>query len=266
MRPLGCTAKGRQFFDDRFLDSSIFILGQNLAERMLSQRKLMKGLVGMRTIRVTGKGMIKVKPDMMRITITLRGTYPEYRQALYESSEMTENLKRRLSAFHFGPSDLKTVSFDINTQYQNYKKGDEYLQRFIGYRFEHVLKVEFDADNARLGRVLYALARDDEKPEIKISYTVKDREAAKDVLLGKAVQDAQAKAAILTQAAGVALRDIQSIDYSWGEINFDCSPMHGTFALEDKLMPKAELSSYDLDLEPDDIEVADTVTVIWEIL
>lgn len=46
-----------------FLDSSIFILGQNLAERMLSQRKLMKRLVGMRTIRVTGKGMIKVKPD-----------------------------------------------------------------------------------------------------------------------------------------------------------------------------------------------------------
>lgn len=29
----------------------------------------------MRTIRVTGKGQIKVKPDMTRITITLEGMY-----------------------------------------------------------------------------------------------------------------------------------------------------------------------------------------------
>ena len=58
---------------------------------------------------------------MTRIVMTLRGTYPEYRQALYKSSEMTENLKQLLSVFHFEPGDLKTVSFDINTQYQSYK-------------------------------------------------------------------------------------------------------------------------------------------------
>ena len=33
----------------------------------------------MRTIRVTGKGMIKVHPDMTRITMTLEGVYPAYR-------------------------------------------------------------------------------------------------------------------------------------------------------------------------------------------
>jgi hypothetical protein len=32
----------------------------------------------MRTIRVTGKGQIKVHPDMTRITMTLEGIYPEY--------------------------------------------------------------------------------------------------------------------------------------------------------------------------------------------
>lgn len=202
---------------------------------------------------------------MTRIVMTLRGTYPEYRQALYKSSEMTENLKQLLSVFHFEPGDLKTVSFDINTQYQSYKKGDEYLQRFVGYRFEHVLKVEFDSDNARLGRVLYALAHDEAKPEIQISYTVKDPEAAKNELLGKAIQDAKVKAEVLTQAAGVALRDIQNIDYSWDEINFEYRPFQGSFAQEERLMPDAVPSSYDLNLEPDDIEVTDTVTVIWEI-
>ena len=31
-----------------------------------------------RTIRITGKGQLKVKPDTTRITITLEGVYPEY--------------------------------------------------------------------------------------------------------------------------------------------------------------------------------------------
>lgn len=34
----------------------------------------------MRTIRVTGKGQIKVKPDTTRITMSLEGIYPEYRE------------------------------------------------------------------------------------------------------------------------------------------------------------------------------------------
>ena len=86
----------------------------------------------MRIIRVTGKGMIKVKPDMMRITLTLRGLQPEYQRALYQSSAMTDRLKQVLSTFDFKPSDLKTLRFDISAQYQRYKAGDEYRQQFQG--------------------------------------------------------------------------------------------------------------------------------------
>ena len=39
-------------------------------------------MINMRTIRVTGKGQIKVKPDTTRITMTLEGTYPDYGEAL----------------------------------------------------------------------------------------------------------------------------------------------------------------------------------------
>ena len=69
---------------------------------------------------------------------------------------------------------------------------------------------------------------------------------------------------VLTQAACVALKDIQSIDYSWGEIYFEYSPMRGAMLMECCEAPMAA-KSYDLDIEPDDLEVTDTVTVIWEI-
>ena len=55
----------------------------------------------MRTIRVTGKGQIKVKPDITRITMTLTGAFKEYGETLRHSSEDTEALKDVLSAFGF---------------------------------------------------------------------------------------------------------------------------------------------------------------------
>ena len=62
-------------------------------------------------------------------------------------------------------------------------------------------------------------------------------------------------------AAGVSLGEVQSIDYSWGEIDIRTSPvdkfeLKKSYALE---------SSYDIDIEPDDIDLADTVTMVWEI-
>ncbi len=218
----------------------------------------------MRTIKVTGKGQIKVKPDMTRITITLDGLYSDYAETLQRSSDDTDRLKELLSAFGFERSDLKTLSFNVDTEYESYRENDTYKQRFVGYRFRHLLKVEFESDNKRLGKILYALGNCDLKPEFRISYTVKDPEAAKNELLGKAVKDAKEKAAVLTAAAGVILKDIQSIDYSWGEIEFEVNPMNRLMRSCAPVAACAD-SSYDIDIEPDDIEVSDTVTVVWEI-
>lgn len=221
----------------------------------------------MRTIRVTGKGQIKVKPDTTRITISLEGTWPEYGETLRHSSQDTERLKDVLSAFGFARSDLKTLNFNVETEYESYKDKGTYKQRLIGYKFTHMMKVEFPSDNDRLGKVLYALANCPLKPEFRLSYTVSDPEAAKNDLLGKAVTDAKEKASVLTQAAGVTLKDIQSIDYSWGEIDFEYRPMNRMLMADEYLARPmaAESPSYDMDIEPDDIEVSDTVTVLWEI-
>ena len=220
----------------------------------------------MRTIRVTGKGNLKVKPDMTRITISLEGTFPEYGEALRRSAEDTEKMKDLLTGFGFGRTDLKTLNFNVETEYESYKEHGAYKQRFVGYKYHHLMKVEFESDNERLGKVLYALANCLVKPEFRLSYTVKDPEAAKNELLGKAITDAKEKSSVLTHAAGVTLKDIQSIDYSWGQINFEVAPMNRMLMAEECMAtPMADAGSYDMDIEPDDIEVSDTVTVVWEI-
>lgn len=219
----------------------------------------------MRTIRVTGKGQIRVKPDMTRIMLSLEGQYPEYDETLRRSSQDTEKLRDLLSVFGFERSDLKTVTFSVDTEYESYKEKGTYKQRFAGYKFNHLMKLEFDSDNARLGKVLYALANCDVKPEFRLSYTVKNPEAAKNELLGRAVTDAKEKASVLTNASGVTLKEVQSIDYSWGQIDFEVRPMNRMLLMEDTCAAPSPGACYDLDIEPDDIDVSDTVTVIWEI-
>ncbi len=219
----------------------------------------------MRTIRVTGRGSLRIKPDVTRITLSLEGTYPEYGEALRRSAEDTEQLKDLLTGFGFARSDLRTLNFHVDTEYESCKEKGAFKQRFIGYRFRHLMKVEFASDNDRLGRLLFALSNCPVKPELRLSYTVRDPEAVKNDLLGKAVTDAKGKAAVLAGAAGIALKGIQSIDYSWGQIDLEVHPM-GKLCMEE-CYDSAELGAgrYDMDIEPDDIEVTDTVTVIWEI-
>ena len=78
----------------------------------------------------------------------------------------------------------------------------------------------------------------------------------------KAVSDAAEKAALLSRAGGVALGDIQSIDYSWEELDLAIEPMAGSVLA--KTSADAE-GRYDLDMEPEDLELSDTATVVWEI-
>lgn len=218
-----------------------------------------------RTIRVTGKGKISVKPDTIRLRISMEDTFREYDDALRHSTDSAELLKGMFEGLGYDRKALKTVLFNINTEYESYQDRDKsWKRRFKGYKYTHRMKLEFPADNIRLGKILYALAHCPVSPEFSIEYTVADPEAAKNELLGKAVKDSMQKASVLAEASGVKLDKILTIDYSWGEIDFVSRPLQEMSlrcCAEDTCSP----ASYDMDIEPDDIDITDTVTVVWNI-
>ena len=218
-----------------------------------------------RIIRVTGKGQISVKPDMIRLLLTLEDIRETYEDTLEQSAKQVEILKDCFEQLGFQRTDLKTLNFHVDTEYESYQDEDKaWKQRFKGYKFIHSMKIEFDADNKRLGQVLYALAHAAVRPEFRINYTIKDPEAAKNQLLGKAISDSKEKARVLTEAAGVKLGDIVTIDYSWDEIAFVAEPMRKNM-LTMGVSSARNSDSYQIDIEPDNINVSDTVTVVWQI-
>lgn len=215
-------------------------------------------------IKVTGKGKISVKPDMIRLMLHLEDMRETYEETLEQSAVQVEMLRDCFERLGFNRTDLKTINFNVDTEYENYQDKDKaWKRRFKGFKFVHAMKIEFDADNKRLGQVLYALAHAPVRPEFRINYTIKDVEAAKNQLLGKAVADSKEKARVLAEAAGVKLGDVVTIDYSWGEIAVVSEPMARQLSLAQDSCTSAR--SYDIDIEPDDIDVTDTVTVVWQI-
>lgn len=213
-----------------------------------------------RGIRITGTGNIKVKPDMTRVTMTISDIDKQYEKALTVSAQNSESLRKIESELGFSASDLKTVSFDVKVENTSYRdRNDNWRERFVGYRVNHCLKIEFESDNTVLGKLLGAVAGCNAKPQINISFFVKDTEGAKNMLLGNAIRDAKQKASVLAEASGVVLKEIQSIDYSWGELRFESRPeMIG-------MEPEGVLEDLRMDIEPDDIDATDNVTVVWAI-
>ena len=132
------------------------------------------------------------------------------------------------------------------------------MERTIRVKGKGKISVKPDTIKKILGKVLYELAHCDVKVKFNINYTVKDKEKVKNDLLEKAVEDSTTKAKVLAKASGVKLKEILNIDYSWGEIDIYSSPMDDWMVCEAK-------SSYDIDIEADDIDVQDTVTITWTI-
>ena len=117
-----------------------------------------------------------------------------------------------------------------------------------------------------MGKVLYALGHCAVRPEFQIEYTVANLEQCKNELLEEAIRDSKIKAEVLTKAAGVILGNIVTIDYSWAEIDFVSRPMDRMMMEDCCIGACADDEAYDIDINPDDINVSDHVTVVWELV
>lgn len=217
-----------------------------------------------RTIKVTGRGNVNLKPDMTVIELKLTGVEATYHSTLGKSTSDVSEVKNKLVGLGFQRSDLKTTYFNVNTEYESYKddKGN-WKSKFIGYRYNQTLKFSFDIDNKMLGKILYALGGLKCAPKFDIIYKIRDNEEAKNLLLKDAVKDAHSKAQIIAETSNLTLGNIINIDYSFMSIEFSERMMDKTMDLVCYEMSAQD--SFDVDFEPDNIHASDTITVLYSI-
>lgn len=216
-----------------------------------------------RTITVKGVGSVSAKPNYIVLTLSIEEKDKSYEKAMDGAAKKIDLLEAAAQRIGFEKGALKTISFNVSTQYENVKDKDGTYQRvFAGYGCFYRLKLSFDFDSKRLAAVLTAIADSGAAPELSISFTVKDPAKVSEELLASASANAQGKAEILSHAAGVKLGQLIHIDYNWSELNI-ASPTR--YELEDCAMPMMARNCRAPEIEPDDIVLHDTATFIWEI-
>lgn len=216
----------------------------------------------MKTLRVTGKGRLSLKPDIIVISFKSSAVYTDYAETIAMASKATKDLKAVIAKAGIDGNLLKITNLDVKPEYDSwYDEKDHRHEKFIGYKYTHNSNIKIDNDNKVLGRLLYEVSASPLDVRFDISYTVKDMEKAKNDLLREAVKDAKEKAEVLSEAADVKLKGIEDISYSWSELEIYSRPI----SLKSNMLCAAPSDSFDIDIDADDIDVDDTVTVVWEI-
>ncbi len=182
-------------------------------------------------------------PDLIELRIEFTGTDRSNKKMLALCSSYVKSMQDELEEYGFHKEDLKLDSFRIRNT-----KGSRLID---SKKFEFVqnCKMRFPADMEKLGSALHALSSSKAKPSVQIEYTVRDPEAA-----------------------GVKLKDIQGVSYSFERIDFRISPFgrDNVFALGDDdddcdAVDGDTLGDAFSQMGVDNIKASDTVTVTWEI-
>lgn len=214
-----------------------------------------------KTITVKGIGRATAKPDLIVLSMKLETENMKYDEAMHSASLRIQHLKETLMALGYDKKDLKTTDFNVSTNYESEKdKYGNYHSVFKGYRIRQNLKLEFAFNQERLSTALNAVSGCISKPEFQIRFTIKDNTAINEEMLRSAAENAKRKAEILCDASGTKLGDLISINYSWGELDIYSDTRYD---LAEDCVREAPMA---YDIEPDDIDVSDTVTFVWEIV
>ncbi len=215
----------------------------------------------MKTITVTGTGSASAAPDTITVFMTVTAGDMDYKITMEQASERLAALRLALSGAGFEKDEIKTASFNVNTEYNHEHTPDgRYERRFKGYTCVHRLTISFDFDMERLSAVIAAISGCSCMPEFSLTFGVKDEESFKAEMLRSAAANARASAETLAAASGVTLGELVSVNYSWGSI-----------AIESKtefVMMRAAGSTADgaIDITPEDIRKTDSATFVWEII
>ena len=193
----------------------------------------------MKTITVKGVGNISAKPDYITISMTVESVDSDYEKAMDGAARRIESLKAAAVSVGYEKEALKTISFNVETRYENVKdRQGNYKREFAGYACVYRLKLAFDFDSRQLATVISAITGSEANPELSIAFTVKNPAKVSEELLISAAQNARAKAEILCRASGVEMGQLISIDYNWGELNI---VSRTSYEMEDCLMPLAAM-------------------------
>jgi hypothetical protein len=201
------------------------------------------GVPGMRQVTVVGRGEVKGRPDTATVQIGVETQGATAQEALAQNTTQAQALIARLTELGVAEADMQTVGFNIFPVY-----GEDGRQ-ITGYRVSNNVMVTI-RNLDRAGALLDGVVQAGANSIYGISFSVADQKALLDQARTQAIADAQARAALLAQAAGASVGDVLVITENIG-------------AQPAPVMARAEVMAADVPIQPGEQQIAIDVQVTF---
>lgn len=209
------------------------------------------------TVTVNGTSKVSITPDMTELNIHVSSIKMNMADATKAIGDQTQQYLKILKQLGFQESDVKTTHFSAS-------KNRVYRQKGVidsGYVVSQNLTVKFGYNQSTLQKIVARFSEAKDPVDFNIGFYISDalREKTEADLQGKAVADARKKATNLSTAAGVKMAAVKAILYGSSDAQ---GPMY--YKSDMRMFANAEMSDgVNLSFAPQEIELQETVTVVW---
>lgn len=203
-----------------------------------------------RTIRVQGRAIADVVPDVATVTMGAQHTAPKAGEALDTVSKKTEAVIKILRAAGIAERDIQTSSLSVWPQY-----GGE-GEQITGYQASNTVTVR-TTDLAGLGGLIDQVSNEagDQFRLDGVAFSVDDPDAALADVRADAIANAKTKAGQFVTGEDVEVGEIRTIIESGSEMPI----------VYDEMRAAADASGASVPIEPGSQELVVNVTVVFEL-
>lgn len=228
------------------------------------------GLEHRPAVTVQGRARLSARPDLIVLTLSVRGFDLLYPGAVDELNRRVTSLRQNLEKAGI-EQNLETTGFHVRERTRWMEFADEETSAstsrrrtevegeeiFVGYEAHHNLKLALPIDQELVNRAFSAMGEGEGHPRVSISFDVQDREALRQRVLHAAVEDACRSAQTMARAAAIRLGTVVKVDYG----ALDARPARRPSRYE----VMADAAGPAPDIIPSDIQIQEEVTVVWEL-
>ncbi|MDU8912880.1 SIMPL domain-containing protein [Aestuariicoccus sp. MJ-SS9] len=161
------------------------------------------------TLTVTGEGQAAAVPDMATITLGVTAQSENAAEAMDQTSEAVAAILERLDGLGLQPRDIQTSDVSLNPIWSRRMNNDT-PPRIEGFEASNRLRLRV-RDLEKLGVILEAALEDGANRLGGLSFGLRDPDPVMDEARAAAVADAQRRARVYAQAAGVTLGPVLRI-------------------------------------------------------
>ena len=178
----------------------------------------------------------------------------EFSNAIANCNRRVAQIKAAAKMAMVDESSLKTANFGVEVDSEwNIEERKHFEVGFIARQSVFVI---LPWEKESVGKFLSAIIQCGAEPRITLTFMVSDAEGLRQEVIANAVENAKRRAAIIASSAGIKLGLIQQINYGYSEIRVTSEPSELGEAYSRRSMSPP-------DIDPDDVESDDTVTLMW---